>query len=98
MSGPPRSGAHGAGPGPVPGRGPLAGVPRWVKVFAAVLIALLLVVVVLHLTGNSLGGPGTHGAASDQGAWTDRGGVSAAQFAARLTEHQPWSLGPTGAT
>lgn len=34
--------------------------PRWVKVFGIVCIALVLLVVVLHLTGNSLGGPGMH--------------------------------------
>jgi hypothetical protein len=44
---------------PPGGRGPHRR-PRWVS--AAVLIAVLLlaVVVVLHLTGNSLGGPGSH--------------------------------------
>ena len=34
--------------------------PQWVKVFGIVVIALVLLVVILHLTGNSLGGPGGH--------------------------------------
>jgi hypothetical protein len=34
--------------------------PRWVKVSGVLVIALVLLVVVLHLTGNSLGGPGSH--------------------------------------
>lgn len=34
--------------------------PRWVKVFGIVVIALALLFVILHLTGNSLGGPGSH--------------------------------------
>ncbi|NGY61284.1 hypothetical protein G7043_20370 [Lentzea sp. NEAU-D13] len=32
------------------------GVPRWVKVSAAIVLLLLLAVVVLHLAGNSFGG------------------------------------------
>jgi hypothetical protein len=36
------------------------GVPRWVKVFGIVFIVLVLVLVVLHLTGNGLGS--LHGA------------------------------------
>ena len=32
------------------------GAPRWVKVSAAIVLLVLLVVVVLHLTGNSFGG------------------------------------------
>lgn len=39
--------------------------PRWVKVFGAVVVALLLVLLVLHLTGNSVG-PGMHGAPQGQ--------------------------------
>lgn len=34
--------------------------PRWVKVFGIVIIALVLLVGILHLTGNSLGSPGSH--------------------------------------
>ena len=37
------------------------GPPRWVKIFAAVALLLAIVFAVLHLTGNSLGGPGRHG-------------------------------------
>ncbi len=40
--------------------GPPAGTPRWVKILGVVLLLLVLLVVVLHLTGNSLGGPGSH--------------------------------------
>jgi hypothetical protein len=36
-------------------------MPRWVKVFGFIFLALLVVVVVMHVTGNSLGGPGSHG-------------------------------------
>ena len=35
--------------------------PRWVKVLALLAAILLAAVIVLHLTGNSLGGPGSHG-------------------------------------
>ena len=38
-----------------PNRGPIAGLPRWVKVFLIVFIALVLLFVVLHLTGNGFG-------------------------------------------
>jgi hypothetical protein len=34
--------------------------PRWVKVFGAIALGLILLFGILHLTGNSLGGPGTH--------------------------------------
>jgi hypothetical protein len=30
--------------------------PRWVKVFGIVALALVVVFVILHLTGNTLGG------------------------------------------
>jgi hypothetical protein len=46
-----------------PDRGPgaqPAGMPRWVKVLGVLVLLLVLLVVVLHLTGNSLGGPGSH--------------------------------------
>lgn len=35
--------------------------PRWVKVIGLLAAILLAVVIVLHVTGNSLGGPGSHG-------------------------------------
>jgi hypothetical protein len=34
--------------------------PRWVKVFGAAIVILVVAVVFLHLTGNSFG-PGMHG-------------------------------------
>ena len=34
--------------------------PRWVKVFGIIFIVLVMLFVALHLTGNSLGGPGRH--------------------------------------
>jgi hypothetical protein len=34
--------------------------PRWVKIFLAVIIALILLVVILHLTGNDFGGHMKH--------------------------------------
>ena len=39
----------------------IAPAPLWVKVLGVVTGLLLLIVAVLHLTGNSLGGPGSHG-------------------------------------
>jgi hypothetical protein len=36
------------------------GTPRWVKVLGVLVLVLVLLVAVLHLTGNSLGGPGSH--------------------------------------
>lgn len=38
-----------------------ANTPRWVKVFGIVTIVLVLLFIILHLTGNSLGshGPST---------------------------------------
>jgi hypothetical protein len=36
------------------------GAPRWVKVLGLIGIALVVLVVLLHLTGNSPGGPGSH--------------------------------------
>jgi hypothetical protein len=39
--------------------------PRWVKVFAGIAIGLVLLFIILHLTGNSLGGPGNHGFSGD---------------------------------
>lgn len=39
---------------------PLTGRPRWVTAVLIAAVLLLALVVVLHLTGNSLGGPGSH--------------------------------------
>lgn len=36
--------------------------PRWVKVFVVIIIALILLVVILHLTGNDFGGHMKHSA------------------------------------
>jgi hypothetical protein len=38
-----------------PDRKPNTGVPRWVMVFVIVFIALALLFVILHLTGNGFG-------------------------------------------
>ena len=43
-----------------PDRGSTTGTPRWVKVFGIIVIVLVLLFGILHLTGNSLGGPGGH--------------------------------------
>ena len=43
-----------------PDRGSPPSTPRWVKVSAIIVIVLVLLFVILHLTGNSLGGPGGH--------------------------------------
>jgi hypothetical protein len=40
---------------------PISPAPRWVEGVGILAAALLLLVVILHLTGNSLGGPGNHG-------------------------------------
>ncbi len=42
-------------------RGSPPSAPRWVKVFGIIALVLILLVVILHLTGNSLGGPMGHG-------------------------------------
>ena len=34
--------------------------PSWVKVSGILVLVLIVLFVVLHLTGNSLGGPGSH--------------------------------------
>lgn len=31
------------------------GTPRWVKLFVVIIIALILLIVILHLTGNDFG-------------------------------------------
>ena len=42
-------------------RPPNTGTPRWVKVFAVIAVVAVIGFAVLHLTGNSFGGPGMHG-------------------------------------
>ena len=59
-----------ADPAPYPDTGDDTGVgpdcgsttstPRWVKVSGIIAIVLVLLFGILHLTGNSLGGPGRH--------------------------------------
>ena len=34
--------------------------PRWVKILGVSVLVLALLFVALHLSGNSLGGPGSH--------------------------------------
>ena len=46
--------------GPVRAAGPSARTPRWVKVLGVLLLLLVVLIAVLHVTGNSLGGPGDH--------------------------------------
>ena len=46
--------------GPQTSRRSPSGTPRWVKVLVLIFIGLVLFVVILHLTGNSFGGPGGH--------------------------------------
>ena len=43
-----------------PDRGSPPSTPRWVKVFGIIALVLALLFGILHLTGNSLGGPGSH--------------------------------------
>lgn len=45
----------------------ITGTPLWVKVFGVVTLALVLLFVALHLTGNSPGGPGSHGLPMNNG-------------------------------
>lgn len=42
------------------GGGSVTGTPRWVKVFGIIAFVFVVLFVILHLTGNSLGGPGSH--------------------------------------
>jgi hypothetical protein len=37
-----------------------ARTPRWVKIFVLIALVVIVLFFVLHLTGNSLGGPGSH--------------------------------------
>ena len=39
-----------------PNRGSPPSTPRWVKVFGIIALALVLLFVILHLTGNGFGG------------------------------------------
>jgi len=43
-----------------PDRGSTTHAPRWVKLSGIVVVGLVLLFVILHITGNSLGGPGSH--------------------------------------
>ncbi|MBC8075173.1 MAG: hypothetical protein H7Y32_03780 [Chloroflexales bacterium] len=43
-----------------PDQGAPPSTPRWVTVTGVIIIVLVLLVGILHLTGNSLGGPGMH--------------------------------------
>lgn len=47
-----------------PRRGSAPGAPRWVKVFGIVAVLLVLLFIILHLTGNSIGGHTMHGGGS----------------------------------
>jgi hypothetical protein len=40
------------------GRRPATGAPLWVKALVIAFVALIIFIVVLHLTGNSFGGHG----------------------------------------
>ena len=44
----------------IPDRGSPPLTPRWVKVFGIIAILLILVFIILHLTGNRLGGHDRH--------------------------------------
>ncbi|MCX5302723.1 hypothetical protein OG304_04555 [Streptomyces sp. NBC_00160] len=39
-----------------PGAEPVQGRPRWVNVFALIVLALILVFVIVHLAGGGMGG------------------------------------------
>jgi hypothetical protein len=41
--------------------------PRWVKAFGAIVVVVVVLFIVLHLTGMSLGGPGSHTPAGHRG-------------------------------
>ena len=47
---------------------PSQGVPRWLKWAGLAFLVLILVLIVMHVTGNSLGGPGSHTMPFMQGA------------------------------
>jgi hypothetical protein len=46
--------------GPARGVGASPRTPRWAKVLGVLLVLLVVLIAVLHVTGNSLGGPGDH--------------------------------------
>ena len=48
------------GTGAGPDRGSNPSTPRWVKISGIIVIVLVLLFAILHLTGNSPGGPGGH--------------------------------------
>jgi hypothetical protein len=50
-----------------PERDSASGPPTWVKLFGLAAAVVIVVIVVLHLTGNSLGGPGLHGVPVEHG-------------------------------
>jgi len=50
-------------------RGAPPSTPRWVKVFGVVAVALLLLLVILHLTGHSPGGHTSHPDLTQRGAY-----------------------------
>jgi hypothetical protein len=50
-----------------PERGTTISTPRWVKVFVITAIALVLLVVILHLTGSSLGSHDNHTPSIERG-------------------------------
>lgn len=39
-----------------PGRRPVTGTPLWVKALVIAFVALIILIIILHLTGNSFGG------------------------------------------
>jgi hypothetical protein len=54
---------------PPTGAGEPAGTPRWVKILGVVVLLLVLLVAVVHLTGNGPG-PGSHlGSAAGSPLW-----------------------------
>jgi hypothetical protein len=51
-----------------PERRAASGTPRWVKVLGVIALVIVLFVVIMHLTGNSLGGYDMHAMPTAQGA------------------------------
>jgi hypothetical protein len=50
------------------------GTPRWVKVFAAIALAVVVLIAVVLIAGRDSHGPGRHADASDAGnAWPPAG-------------------------
>ncbi|WP_437656546.1 hypothetical protein [Sorangium sp. So ce1182] len=54
-------------------RGSTPPTPRWVKAFGAIIVVLVVLFAVLHLTGRSLGGPGSHTPSGGLGGHTPSG-------------------------